>query len=133
MFPSKLPAILYPLAFGGCPPCPGGKDEEMKAGNFSIGGPTLGETIKVMRFCCGSVSPFSMIKTSFVGLALDPPFDGETPAWYTAGPDAGPSQAEPAEGVVSASNFGTHDSENFGSLVPMECDSSVRVPSQLAM
>jgi hypothetical protein len=127
MFPSKLPAILYPLAFGGCPPCPGGKDEEMKGDNFSIGGPTTGETIKIFRFCCGSCSPYSMLKKSIWGLAIDPPFDGDTPAWYNATPDAGKGD------VVSASNFGGSESDNFGSVAPLECQSSLRVPSQLAM
>ena len=142
-FPSKLPAILYPLMFGCCPPCPGGKDEEMKDGNFSIGGPTTGETIKIMRFCCGFCSPYSMIKKSVLGLAIDPPFEGETPAWYNASPaDGGKGDGDTTAVevnpvvAVSASNFGDDDpSENFGSVVPTDsvCQSSIRVPSQLTM
>ena len=81
----------------------------MKGDKFSIGGPSTGETIKVLRFCCGSVSPYGMLKKSIWGLALDPPFDGDTPAWYTAGP---PADAAKVDDVVSASNFGA--SENFG-------------------
>jgi hypothetical protein len=133
MFPSKLPAILYPLAFGGCPPCPGGKDEEMKGDNFSIGGPTTGETIKIFRFCCGSCSPYSMLKKSIWGLAIDPPFEGNTPAWYSAGSDTGTGDGVPqvVPEVVTASNFG--GPENSGSVVPMECQCSLRVPSQIAM
>ena len=135
MFPTKLPAILYPCAFGPvC--CPGGKDEEMKGDAFSIGGPTLGENMKVLRFCCGCCSPFAVIKKSIWGLALDPPFDGDTPAWYNAGPVTATDQPEKTPGdVVAASNFGASDSCvcSHGSLVPMECQSSTRVPSQLAM
>jgi len=158
MFPSKLPAILYPLMFGCCPPCPGGKDEEMKDGNFSIGGPTISESMKITRFCCGCCSPYSRIKNSVLGLAIDPPFEGETPAWYNAmktkvtkassavsGAGTGIVEGEsetlgdgdtPAVELefVSGSNFGDDDpSEIFGSVVPIACKSSVRVPSQLTM
>jgi hypothetical protein len=133
MFPSKLPAILYPCVFGPvC--CPGGKDEEMKGDSFSIGGPTVGENIKIMRFCCGRCSPYDMIKKSIWGLVLEPPFDGDIPAWYNACPATDEPEKNPG-GLVSASNFGASDNCvcSHGSLVPMECQSSTRVPLQLVM
>ena len=133
MFPSKLPAILYPCLFGPvC--CPGGKDEEMKGDSFSIGGPTVGENIKIMRFFCGRCSPYDMIKNSIWGLVLDPPFDGDIPAWYNACPATDEPDKNPG-GLVSASNFGSSDNCvcSHGSLVPMECKSSTQVPLQLVM
>ena len=158
MFPSKLPAILYPCVFGPvccrplhpiisaglcmffvpvcCPVCCPGKDEEMKGDSFSIGGPTVGENIKIMRFFCGRCSPYDMIKKSIWGLVLDPPFDGDIPAWYNAGPTTATDKPpKNPEGMVSASNFGSSDNCvcSHGSLVPMECKSSTRVPLQLVM
>jgi hypothetical protein len=121
--------------------CPG-KDEEMKGDSFSIGGPTVGENIKIMRYCCGCCSPYDMIKKSILGLVLEPPFDGNNPAWYNVGPTTTTDEPktatdEPEEdpgGMVAASNFGASDNcvSSHGSLV-MECKSATRVPWQLVM
>ena len=137
MFPSKLPAILYPCLFGPvC--CPGGKDEKKEGDSFSIGGPTVGENVKLMRFCCGCCSPYAVIKKSIWGLALDPPFDGDIPAWYNAGPANATatdgSRNIPVE-LVGASNFGASDNYvcSHCNVTRVPCKSSTRVPSQLVM
>jgi hypothetical protein len=141
LFPSKLPAILYPCLFGPmC--CPGGKDEERNGDFFSIGGPTLSGNMSLLRFCCGCCSPYYAIKKSICGLALDPPFDGDIPAWYNAGPATATatdgsekSMIHGDTGHVSASNFGAPDNHvcSRGLPVPRECKSSTQVPSQLVM
>jgi len=140
IFPSKLPAILYPCLFGPvC--CPGGNNEERNGDFFSIGGPTLSGNMKLMRFCCGCLSPYTVIKKSICGLALDPPFDGDIPAWYNAGPATANATDESEKpihgdvGLVVASNFGASDNYvcSRGLPVPRECKSSTRVPSQLVM
>ena len=104
-FPMQLPAVLYPciccLPAALTPPCPGGKDEVKNGDTFEVGAATETQRVKILSFLCKACSPYSALKQSIWGLAMDPIFGGDTPPfWYG-------TKFEPPKMVMSAKNFGS--------------------------